>query len=136
MKKFLTLVLLIGVAMVASSCKKEITQVIQPNQTIIFNVQSGDWQLNQAKTTYFTTLDDIPEIDNYFHENGGVLVYGMFENGIYEQFPQVYDGISYSYSYVNGSIEIDAQLFDGSTYPESAKPGAVKVKVILVDSQP
>ncbi|RCH55462.1 hypothetical protein DJ568_06090 [Mucilaginibacter hurinus] len=135
MKKILTLVLLIGVAVVSSSCRKEITQVVQPNQTIHFTVNANDWELGNDDYTYSVTLD-IPEIDNYFQENGAVLVYISSDGGsTYEQVPEVYNGQAFSFSHTRGGIQIDSQPYDGQT-PALDNPGGMLVKVVLVDSTP
>ena len=64
-------------------------------------------------------LLDTPEIDNYFNDYGGVLVYFSFTNGVYEQVPEVFDGVSYSYI-TRGAIVLYAQTPDGVT---PIKPG-------------
>ncbi|RVT98400.1 hypothetical protein EOD41_16535 [Mucilaginibacter limnophilus] len=140
MKRILTFVLFIGVAMVASSCKKEITQVVQPNITIFRDVRTSDWVLNNTTTNPGTTntwsVDlDIPELDDYTSENGAVLVYIAEPGGQWQQIPQVYNGQSFSFYHSAGGITIDAQAFDGDS-PALDNPGALDVKVVLVDSMP
>lgn len=132
MKRILTLVLFIGVALGLSSCTKEVNNIVQPNKTIIFTVQANDWERFDDAT--FSAFLDVPEIDNYLRDNGGVLVYASFDDGIYEQLPQVYYGISYTYDYETGGILLKTQYSDGSDYPSTGKPGRVKIKVILLES--
>lgn len=134
MKKILTIIMLASVTILGTSCKKEITQVVQPsNQTIIFPVSSNKWALNEDQTTFSTVLD-VAEIDNYFQGNGAVLVYISFDNGTtYEQIPEVYNGRAFSYAHYNGSIEIDAQAYDAASQ-QISNPGDCKVKVVLLES--
>lgn len=133
MKRFLTLLLITGFAMVASSCKKEyITEVVQPNRTIFYNIDANDWVLKSDGVTWTVALDDLPELDSYNHGYAGVLVYLMIENGVYEQIPEVYYGISYSYSYQVGRIDIDAQEYDAAVEP--SRPPGSRVKIVLIDS--
>ncbi len=139
MKKILTLALLVGIALFASSCKKEVTQVIQPNQTIVFPLKSSDWTYDTQINTWTATID-MPEIDNYAHDNGGVLIYLDRNNGgQYEQLPMLYDQITYSYSTSPGTLRIDAQYYDavaGPNAPPVPRPLTSTVKVILIDSLP
>ncbi|GAA4335615.1 hypothetical protein GCM10023149_43670 [Mucilaginibacter gynuensis] len=132
MKKILTLVLLLSVGLLASSCRKEITQIVQPNKTVLFNLDK--WERNSSTGIYFVTYST-PEIDNYFNDNGAVLVYfSRGDNGVYEQIPQTYEGVSYSYTHKAGSIEIDAEDSDGN--PLTSAPPTGLIKVVFVDSQP
>ncbi len=74
----------------------------------------------------------MPEIDNYFNDYGAVLAYISFDSGIYEQIPQVYNGVSYGYVSRSGKIVLEIQSSDclGTVTP----PGSVKVKVVLIES--
>ena len=112
----------------AAGCKKE---MIVPNRTIITTLNSGSWIQNDGGRTY-TAAIDMPEIDNYFNDHGGVLVYISFDNGTYEQVPQVYNGVSYSYITRTGQIVLEIQSSDG--LGTVTPPGTVKVKIVLIDS--
>lgn len=138
MKRILTLALLFSIVLLASSCRKEVTEVIQPNQTVFREVRVSDWTRstdpdNGAKT-WSVTLD-VPQLDNYLHNNGGVLVYASIDDGVYEQIPQVYNGIAYSMSYVPGAIQLDAQLSD-YVNDDFKQPGDMSIKIVLIDSLP
>lgn len=127
MKRSLFLICLSLVISLAG-CKKE---MIVPNRTIITTLNSGNWvQSNDGRT--YTAAIDMPEIDNYFNDHGGVLVYISFENGTYEQVPQVYNGVSYSYITRTGQIVMEIQSSDGVA--TVTPPGTVKVKIVLIDS--
>jgi hypothetical protein len=70
MKKSILLLALVVIVM-SSSCKKE--QIV-PNRTIITTLSPGNWiKLNGGKS--YTASINMPEIDNYFNDYGGVLVY-------------------------------------------------------------
>ena len=112
----------------AAGCKKE---MIVPNRTIITTLNSGSWVKNDGGRNY-TAAIDMPEIDNYFNDHGGVLVYVSFDNGTYEQVPQVYNGVSYSYITRTGQIVLEIQSSDG--LGTVTPPGTVKVKIVLIES--
>ena len=134
MKKILTLVLLLSVGLLASSCRKEITQIVQPNKTVLFNLDK--WERNSNTGIFYVTYS-APEIDSYFNDNGAVLVYfSRGDNGVYEQIPQTYEGVSYSYTHKAGSIEIDAENADGTPLDPNDVPPTGLIKVVFVDSQP
>ena len=121
---FICLSLIISIA----GCKKE---MIVPNRTIITTLNSGNWVQNSGGRTY-TAAINMPEIDNYFNDHGAVLVYISFENGTYEQVPQVYNGVSYSYITRTGQIILEIQSSSG--LGTVTPPGTVKVKIVLINS--
>src|SRR3954469_11024358 len=107
MKKLISILCLAMVVAVLPACtKKYITP--NPNRTIVFDVPSSSWTLSNDGRSYFTVID-APEIDSYFNDYGGVLVYFSFSPGVYEQIPQVYDGIAYSYTHNKGAVVLYAQ---------------------------
>jgi len=127
MKKTI-LLLVLFVLVMGSACKKE--QIV-PNRTILTTLNPGSWiKLNGGKS--YTASIDMPEIDNYFNDYGGVLVYVSFETGTYEQIPQVYNGVSYSYVTRSGQIVIEIQSSDGQAI--ISPPGSLKVKIVLIES--
>lgn len=121
---FICLSLIIFIA----GCKKE---MIVPNRTIITTLNSVNWVQNSGGRTYTATIN-MPEIDNYFNDHGAVLVYISFENGTYEQVPQVYNGVSYSYITRTGQIILEIQSSSG--LGTVTPPGTVKVKIVLIKS--
>ena len=130
MKKILSILFIAVVAIGLSSCKKTYITP-NPNRTIIYDVPVSSWVLSDDGKSYFSVLDDLPEIDSYLNENGGVLVYFNFDKGVYEQIPYTYNGVSYSYTHETGNIVIYAQTSNGVT---PVKPNALKVKILLIDS--
>ena len=102
-----------------------------PNRTIITTLNFGNWVQNAGGRTY-TAAINMPEIDNYFNDHGAVLVYISFENGTYEQVPQVYNGVSYSYITRTGQIILEIQSSSG--LGTVTPPGTVKVKIVLINS--
>ncbi len=127
MKKSLLAICLLLI-LASAGCKKD--QLV-PNRTIITNLSSGNWIPVNGGRTYTASID-MPEINNYFNDYGGVLVYISFENGTYEQIPQVYNGVSYSYITRTGQIVLEIQSADG--VGTVTPPGSIKVKIILIDS--
>ena len=129
MKKLLSILCLAVMVAVLPACtKKYITP--NPNRTIIFDVPSSSWTLSTDGHSYYSVID-VPEIDSYFNDYGGVLVYFSFTNGVYEQVPEVYNGISYSYTHNKGSVVLYAQSPDGNT---PIKPDPLTLKLLLLTS--
>lgn len=127
MKKLL--LLLLPILFLAGSCKK--TEVILPNKTIVINLTSGNWiQINGGKS--YTTAINVPELNDYMNERGGILAYISFGSRTYEQIPQVYDGDSYSYVTRPGQVVLEVQRYDGLGVVKA--PGTVTVKIILINS--
>jgi hypothetical protein len=129
MKKILSIVCAV-VLFTASSCTKQYVTP-NPNQTILINVASSTWTTTDGGKTYSSVINT-PEIDSYFNDHGGVLVYFSFTNGVYEQIPEVYQGVSFSYTHNQGSLALYAQSSDGVT-PTTA-PSDMTVKLVLINS--
>ncbi len=131
MKKILSILFIAVVAIGLSSCKKTYITP-NPNRTIIYDVPTSSWVLSSDGKSYYAILDDLPEIDSYFNENGGVLIYFNFNQGVYEQAPYTFNNVAYSYTHETGNIVLYAQTPNGVT---PVLPDAMKVKIILIDSE-
>ncbi len=133
MKKILTLICC-TVLLAATSCKKE--TVIAPSantKTIVFDLVKSDWKLSSDGASYYADLV-VPEIDNYFQHNGGVLAYISFDGETtYEQVPETFDGVAYSFNHTKGGVRIIAQVYDGQL-PTITQPGTAVIKLLLIDS--
>jgi hypothetical protein len=130
MKKILTILFVAVIAIGLSSCKKTYITP-NPNRTIIYDVPVSSWVLSDDGRSYYSVMDDLPEIDSYFNENGGVLIYFNFNQGVYEQAPYTFNNVAYSYTHETGTIVLYAQTPNGVT---PIKPAAMKVKILLIDS--
>nr|WP_294947238.1 hypothetical protein [uncultured Mucilaginibacter sp.] len=131
MKRILSILCLAIVVLTASSCVKENTVAPNNNLTILTSVSTGGWStLDNGKT--WKQAISVPELDSYANDNAGVLVYLSFTNGVYEQIPEVFNGVSYSYIHERGRLTIYAQAYDGNL--TTPNPGSGNVKIVLVDS--
>ena len=130
MKKILSILFIAVIAIGLSSCKKTYITP-NPNQTIIFDVPMSSWVLSDDGKSYYAVLST-PEIDSYFNDYGGVLVYFSFNQGVYEQVPYTYNNVAYSYTHDVGDIVLYAQTPNGVT---PVKPDAMKVKLLLLTSE-
>jgi hypothetical protein len=92
----------------------------------------SSWVLSTDGRSYYSVIDDLPEIDSYFNDYGGVLVYFSFNQGVYEQIPYTYNNVAYSYTHEKGAIVLYAQTPNGVT---PIKPAALKVKLLLLTSE-
>ena len=123
------MLLILPIILIGASCKK--TEYAVPNKTIIVDLAAGRWlPLNGGRS--YTAAIDVPELDDYMNERGGVLVYLSFGSQTYEQIPQVYNGESYSYVTRPGQIVLEVQEYDG--LGSVAPPGNMTVKIILIRS--
>jgi hypothetical protein len=120
------LALLIGL----TGCTKK-NYYTNPGVTFQATAAATDWKLDNSINT--------PELNNYAADNYAVVVSISYPDattgqstGVYETIPEVYQNISYSYTYNAGNISIYAQGADGSVL--SASPGAVTVKVAIIPS--
>lgn len=131
MKRILSILCLAIVVLTASSCQKETVVAPNNNLTILTAVTTNGWStLDNGKT--WKQIINVPELDNYANDNAGVLVYLSYTSGVYEQIPEVFNGVSYSYIHERGLLTIYAQAYDGNfTTPN---PGSAGVKIVLIDS--
>ncbi|SFO75413.1 hypothetical protein SAMN05428949_6487 [Chitinophaga sp. YR627] len=131
--KSLLLYPLLLVLVFFSNCKKEITQVVQPNITILKTLQPDDWKYDAASNTYYVDIP-VPEIDDHVVQTNGVLSYMTFNTTDirYESLPDVLDGSTIVCFYEKGLYIIEIQGSDGSMVaPPSA---AIGLKIVLVNS--
>ena len=134
MKKILTI---IGCAVLFafSSCTKQYVTPGTTNQTFYADVATTDWTLytdNSGNKSYTAPIS-ISALDPNFAQIGGIIVAISYDGGnTYEQLPEVYDNLSYSYTYNAGNVSLYAQSADGTTAIQPTM--AIKVKIILVDS--
>jgi hypothetical protein len=140
MKKFLSIIGCIIILAAASSCTKN---YVTPNPNIMVNadIPSAEWILSPDKTSYQVTIG-VKEITTDFNHYGGLIVsiwdVSAFTNETYEQIPEVFGGISLSYTTDagdanhSGSVTLFAQSPDGTA---PVKPtDDYKAKIILVAS--
>lgn len=119
-----------------SNCKKEVTQVtnvVQPNITILKTVQPGDWKFDAGSNTYYVDIT-VPEIDDHVVQTNGVLSYMTFNttNIVYESLPDVLDGSTIVCLYQKGLYTLEIQGAGGSVV--SPPVAAMGLKIVLVNS--
>jgi len=134
MKKIITILGCV-ILLAASSCTKQYVSPATTNQTIYADVASSDWTLytdNNGVKSYEVPIN-IDLIDHSFAQIGGIIVAISYDGGVtYEQLPEVYANLSYSYTYTAGNLTLFAQTANGSAAVQPSMP--IKVKIILVDS--
>jgi hypothetical protein len=134
MKKVLTITSCV-ILLALSSCTKQYISPATTNQTVYADVATTDWTLftDNAGVKSYQAPIDVNLISNDFAHFGGIIVAISYDNGAtYEQLPEVYANISYSYTYNAGNVTLYAQSADGTTAVQPTLP--IKVKIILVDS--
>jgi len=116
-----------------SSCTKQYLNPVTTNQTLYADIKPSDWALytdNSGSQSY-----QVPINSNLIGSNidGGIIVAISYDNGTtYEQLPEVYANIAYSFTYNAGNVTIYAQTANGAAPVQPTLP--IKVKIILVDS--
>ena len=128
MKKILTIVCCTFVLFSVSSCTKQYITP-NPNVTVSATLAPTDWTLYTDGKSYQAPIT-VPAIGSGFAQYGGVIVAISYANGVYEQIPEVYNGISYSYTYNAGNVTIYEQSADGTTPVQPTQN--INVKITLV----
>ncbi len=131
MKRYLFILILPIIFSAASCTKTQSVAPVIPNQTILTSISANNWQTNDGGKTYYAIINT-PEINKTSFTYDGVLTYITFDNATYEQVPEVYGGIAYSFTHSVGKIEIDIQSSDGKTL--ITPPGNLGVKIVLIPS--
>jgi hypothetical protein len=131
MKKLLSIVCCAVMLLSVSSCtKKYITP--NPNQTIYADITSADWLAYTDGKSYYVPIN-VAALDDASAQYDGVVVSVSYDDGkTYEQLPEVYNGLAFSYTYNTGNVSIYAQSPDGGTAIKPTDP--IKVKIVLVYS--
>jgi len=134
MKKIITILGCI-ILLAATSCTKQYVSPGTTNQTIYANVAPGDWVPytdNNGSQSYSAPIN-ISLLTSNFAQIGGTIVAISYDGGnTYEQLPEVYANLSYSFTYNAGNVTLYAQSADGTTPIQPTLP--IMVKIILVDS--
>jgi hypothetical protein len=131
MKKYLSIAFVVLAVAVLSSCRKEYITQASPNQTYSTTIQVSDWaQTTDGKSDSVSIK--APAITNFFDNNGATLVYFSYYAGVYEQIPEVYNNVSYSYIHYPGNLVLYAQPPGGGTPVKPTSP--ITVKLVLVSS--
>lgn len=122
------------VLLTVSSCTKQYITP-NPNQTVYANLTASDWTAytDPAGVKSFQAPITVPAIDAASASLDGVIVSVSYDGGTtYEQLPEVYGNLSYSYTYNKGNVTIYAQTPDGTTAVQPTDP--IKVKIVIVYS--
>lgn len=127
MKAIFTLVL--PLMLVLTACEQNEYQV--PNQTVIVDIDRNNWG-GDASQTFYSTDIDLPELDNYLHERGGILVYLSFDGRSYEPIPHTYLGASFSFEARPGVLRLRIESTDGVT--KISRPSFMTAKIVLIES--
>lgn len=127
MKKCVLFLAIITLAF--ASCKKEYIAPPNSSQTLSYDVSSNDWVSYDNGDSHSVSIN-VPELTSDLNKNGQVSVYISFGNGAYEQIPEVYNDISYSFTHSPGEIIIDVQDLAHLGIPP---PSDAIVKVVLTE---
>jgi len=131
MKKILLFLLIGGGLLMAASCTKRYDTVI-PNQTVYKDIATTDWSTADTSKNY-TTIIRPPVGGNFGLGSDGVLIYFTFDGGkTYEQIPEVYNNVSFTYTVTGNLITLYAQSANGAQ--TITPPIPLTAKIVLVPS--
>jgi hypothetical protein len=134
MKKLLSIVCCAMILLSVSSCTKQYVTP-NPNQTVYYDLASTGWTAytDPAGVKSFQAPINVPALDQASSDLDGVIVSVSYDDGAtYEQLPEVYGNLSFSYTYNKGNITIYAQTANGATAVQPTDP--IKVKIVIVYS--
>ena len=131
MKKILSIIGCV-ILFAATSCTKQIVTPVSSNITVYATLNPTDFNLYSDGKSFVGSIS-VADLTSNFNSVGGVIVAASYDNGAtYEQLPEVYNGISFSFTYNTGNVSIYSQSPDGNT---AIRPTtAIRVKIILVTS--
>ena len=137
MKKILSIACVALVVAALASCKKTYVTNVVPNQTWLPNtpIQPSDWaQTTDGKSDSVDIT--VPRGYEFFNQSDATLVYFSFVSGVYEQVPEVFNGISYSYFHYVANNSLHMVLYaQSATGTAPAKPtSAINFKLVLIPS--
>jgi hypothetical protein len=134
MKKLLSIICCVIVLSTVSSCTKQYVTP-NPNQTLFATLTSTDWvaTTDAGGVKSYSAQINVSQLDAGFAQFGGIIVAISYDGGTtYEQLPEVYGNLSFSFTYNAGNVTLYAQTPDGTTAVQPTD--TIKVKIILVDS--
>ena len=134
MKKLLSILCCAVILLTVSSCTKQYITP-NPNQTVYANLTSTNWTAytDPAGVKSYQAPINVDQLDGASAQFDGVIVSISYDGGnTYEQLPEVYGNLSYSYTYNKGNVTLYAQTANGVL--PTAAPDPVKVKIVLVYS--
>jgi len=142
MKKLLSILCCAVILLSVSSCTKQYVNPVVANQnkTLTANIASTDWLAYTDGKSYYVPIN-VQELDDASAKYDGVIVSVSYDDGAtFEQLPEVYNGLSFSYTYTGpgssgnaGVLSIYAQSPDGVTAIKPTDP--IVVKIVLVYSE-
>ncbi len=119
------------------ACKKTVTQVVDQGFSAVYTIKPNEWVADtfQGLNKYAVELN-VPEIDQVVVDNGAVMVYLSFDNGVtYDALPAVEQGVSYNTLHYLGKVYIGFSNYDGTT-PATLPNGNILAKVVILDATP
>ena len=128
--------LILPMFLLVSACQKDeiINEYVTPNRTIFYTIPANAWQPYETGNGFIATIP-IPGLTNYVNDHDGVLVYLSYTDKVYEQIPQVFDGVSYVFTTRPGAIDVEVQSSDGINATLRTPPGTVSAKIVLIESE-
>jgi hypothetical protein len=134
MKRLLSILCCAVILLSVSSCTKQYITP-NPNKTVYANLASSDWvaYTDAAGVKSYQAPINVGDLDQASSDFDGVIVSISYDGGnTYEQLPEVYGNLSYSFTYNAGNVTLYAQTPDGLTAVQPTD--AMKVKIVLVYS--
>ncbi len=115
-----------------SACQKDYYTVVPANKTIFATIKSSGWTTSDQGFTYSTKIN-MPELTTDVNDRDAILVYLTYDENTFEQIPETYSGIAYSYTSQPGKLTIEIQSSDALV--KINPPGSLTVKIVLIPSE-
>jgi len=135
MKKLLSILCCAVILLSVSSCTKQYITP-NPNQTVTANLTSSSWvaYTDPGGVKSYQAAINVPQLDGASAKYDGVVVSISYDGGsTFEQLPEVYGNLSYTYTYNKGNVTLYAQSADGATAIQPTD--SMIVKIVLVYSE-
>lgn len=135
MKTWLYLPLLL-LGFILPGCTKKTTEIVIPNQTVLYEITPDAWGYDNNTGTYFYSIP-LPELKGVNQTDGVIVSMARYNASgqtpqAYELLPQVYNNQSYFIIHDDANLEVDIKGINGAA---SVKPATkVRVKIVLIPS--
>lgn len=133
-----SLLLLLGLGFFTlSSCTKTVVQQVNQVFSATYSIKTSDWVKDNSGLFYYRTDLSVPEIDNTIVQQGAVLAYVSFDNGVsFDAVPETINGITYNALHEAGKLTIGYYNAANIATPVSLPGSTVLIKVVILDAKP
>ncbi|SEN71879.1 hypothetical protein SAMN05216436_12085 [bacterium A37T11] len=133
MRKTLLVLMTLTTLVGFSACSDDDDYLAPTSHSFVFSIEPSEWKSNDGGKVWYVDLD-VPEITQYYYDQGGVDVHLGRVDDVYEPIPATLDGVAYRFDYRIGLMTIDIQWADAANQVAPKPTNTIWVKVILTDT--